>query len=174
MNYTVGRAARRDIDSIAAFYAGERRALGARFVEEVSRSLQLLQEYPRLGRRVGENYRKFPLHGFPFFINYRIDDTNDLIRVIAVSDQRRRPGYWVGRVEEPRPIYGDLKKVPGLFIPAPSHSLKAHPSTDAAAPEFHGWSLRARRCPDQSPGRTPQHGSTSRGACFPARLIWSE
>jgi plasmid stabilization system protein ParE len=105
MKYTVGRAARRDIDSIAAFYAGERHDLGARFIEDVYRSLQLLQEYPRLGRRVGENYRRFPLHGFPFFINYRIDDTNDLVCVIAVSDQRRRPGYWVGRVEEPGPIY---------------------------------------------------------------------
>jgi len=106
MTYTVGRAARRDIDSIAAFYAAERCDLGARFIEEVYRSLQLLQKYPRLGRRVDKNYRRFPLHGFPFFINYRIDDTNDLVRVIAVSDQRRRPGYWVGRVEEPGSVYG--------------------------------------------------------------------
>jgi hypothetical protein len=35
--YTVGRAARHDIDSIATFYAGERRDLGARFIEEVLR-----------------------------------------------------------------------------------------------------------------------------------------
>ena len=130
--YTVGRAARHDIDSIAAFYAGERRDLGARFIGEVFRSLQLLQEYPRLGRRVGENYRRFPLHGFPFFINYRIDDTNDLVRVIAVSDQRRRPGYWVGRVEESRPIYGGNWCQPP--IKAPTHSL-----SDAAANQPGCW-----------------------------------
>lgn len=113
MKYAVSRAARHDIDGIAAFYAQEHRELGARFIEEVYRSLQLLQEYPHLGRRAGKSHRRFPLRGFPFLVNYRIDDANAVIRVIAISHQSRRPGYWADRVEEPYPQYAAL---PALFI----------------------------------------------------------
>ena len=111
MNFTIARAARRDIDNIAGFYAQERHELAARFIEELGRALLLLREHPGVGERVGTKHRRFPLVGFPYFVNYRIDDEKSLIRVIAISHQRRRPGYWVDRVEELATEYSLLREV---------------------------------------------------------------
>jgi hypothetical protein len=36
------------------------------------------------------------MHRFPFAFIYRIDGV--LLRIIAVSHRRQRPGYWRGRV----------------------------------------------------------------------------
>lgn len=111
MKYVIARAARLDIDSIAKFYAREHRDLATRFIEELDRVLLLLPEHPGLGQRVGANHRRFSLHGFPYFVNYRIDDAKAVIRVVAVAHQRRRPGYWVNRVEELAPEYSLLREV---------------------------------------------------------------
>jgi plasmid stabilization system protein ParE len=100
MNFTIGRAARQDIESIAEFYVRESRELAARFIEELDRALLLLREHPGVGERVGTRHRRFPLQGFPYFVNYRIDDEKGMIHVVAIAHQRRRPGYWVNRVEE--------------------------------------------------------------------------
>jgi len=110
VNISLSGSAQRDIDSAEAFYARERRGpqnrnLAARFIEEVDRALMLLQAYPELGQRFGKQHRRFPLHGFPFFVNYRIDDAKALIRVVAISHRSRRPGYWVNRIEELRATY---------------------------------------------------------------------
>ena len=105
MNFTLSGSAQRDIDSAEAFYSRERsgprnRKLAARFIEELDRALMLLQERPELGQRIGPDHRRFPLYGFPFFVNYRIDKEKSLICVVAISHQSRRPGYWANRVEE--------------------------------------------------------------------------
>jgi plasmid stabilization system protein ParE len=110
VNFTLSGSAQRDIDSAEAFYSRERRGprnrqIAARFIEELDRALMLLRERPELGQRIGPDHRRFPLHGFPFFVNYRIDKANSLIRVVAVSHQSRRPGYWANRVEELRATY---------------------------------------------------------------------
>jgi plasmid stabilization system protein ParE len=110
VNFTLSGSAQRDIDSAEAFYSRERRGprnrqIAARFIEELDRALMLLRERPELGQRIGPDHRRFPLHGFPFFVNYRIDKANSLIRVVAVSHQSRRPGYWENRVEELRATY---------------------------------------------------------------------
>ena len=110
MNFSLSGSAQRDIDSAEAFYARERRELAARFIEEVERALTLLQAHPALGQRFGKQHRRFPLHDFPFFVNYRIDDAKALIRVVAISHQNRRPGYWANRIEEPRTIYAILRR----------------------------------------------------------------
>ena len=110
MNFSLSGSARRDIDSAEAFYSTERRGprnrkLAVRFIEELDRALMLLQEHPELGQRIGPDHRRFPLQGFPFIVNYRIDNAKALIRVVAISHQSRRPGYWANRVEELRAAY---------------------------------------------------------------------
>ena len=111
MNFTIARAARLDIDNIAGFYTQERHELAARFIEELDRALLLLREHPGVGERVGTKHRRFPLQGFPYFVNYRIDDEKGMIRVVAIAHQSRRPGYWVNRVEELARGYSTLADV---------------------------------------------------------------
>jgi toxin ParE1/3/4 len=105
MNYVIAPAARRDIDAAAAFYAEGHDELGLEFILEIQRIITLLKAYPGLGRRTGLQHRRFPLTEFPYFINYRIDEQASLIRIIAVSHQKRRPGYWADRVEEQAAFY---------------------------------------------------------------------
>ncbi len=105
MNYVIAPAARRDIHSAAASYVEERDELGLEFIREIQRISTLLQAYPGLGQPAGSQHRRFPLAGFPYFINYRVDKQASLIRIIAVSHQKRRPGYWVDRVEEQASFY---------------------------------------------------------------------
>lgn len=39
--------------------------------------------------------RSIALHGFPFDLVYRIYP--EMIVIIAIANQSRRPGYWAGR-----------------------------------------------------------------------------
>jgi hypothetical protein len=45
---------------------------------------------------------------FRSILNYRVDAEANCIRVIAVSHQRRKPGYWRSRIEEPAGVYAIL------------------------------------------------------------------
>jgi len=97
--------ARRDIDSATAFYASERIALGAEFLNEIDRMLAVLREHPWLGQPLDEMYRRIRLRKFPYSLIYRIDHDQKLIRISAVGHQSRRPWFWRDRVEESGAVY---------------------------------------------------------------------
>jgi len=65
------------------------------FEREIDAAIQLLLRFPRLGKPGEHASRKLPLHGFPYTLHYRVD--GDLIRIVAVANQRRKPGFWQGR-----------------------------------------------------------------------------
>jgi plasmid stabilization system protein ParE len=69
--------------------------LGERFGAEVKRITELLLEYPIIGREVGSGRRKLSLHRFPFTMIYAASP--DVVYVLAVAHDRRRPGYWRSR-----------------------------------------------------------------------------
>ena len=96
-------AAQKELTEAAAFYDRERPGLGDRFIKEFERVVALLIEHPELDARVGEGRRVAVLNRFPFRLVYALEGSG--IRIIAVAHQKRRPDYWRGRVEEPRPIY---------------------------------------------------------------------
>ena len=105
MRYSLSGVARSDLDEIAASYARDNPNASTCFIAEVDRVLRLLLDHPFAGERVDEVYRHCPLHGFQFYLNYRVDKNAGCIRVIAISHQSRRPGYWRNRVEERVPLY---------------------------------------------------------------------
>ncbi|MGH8597262.1 MAG: type II toxin-antitoxin system RelE/ParE family toxin [Gammaproteobacteria bacterium] len=78
------------------FYESEAAGLGAEFLDEVQRAIDVLREYPRSGRPVGRNLRRALLNRFPFSLIYASEQ--GAILVIAVAHQRRRPGYWRRRI----------------------------------------------------------------------------
>ena len=55
----------------------------------------MLTREPGMGTRDSGQARKLPLSKFPYTLVYRVHD--DLIEVIALSHQNRKPGYWQGR-----------------------------------------------------------------------------
>lgn len=74
-------------------------AIAQAFVAEVERVASLLREYPEFGtllhERSSSSVRRFPLKRFPYSLVYRVQ--NDVIRILAVAHQHRKPGYWQGR-----------------------------------------------------------------------------
>jgi len=100
--------AQTELTDAAAFYDRERPGLGDRFIEEFERVVALLNDNPELGRAIGDNRRSIVFDRFPFRLIYSLEDS--VIRIIAICHQKRRPDYWRGRVEEPRPEYAVLQQ----------------------------------------------------------------
>jgi toxin ParE1/3/4 len=108
MNVIKEPAAGKELIDAAAFYERQRPGLGDRFIDEVERVIALLTEHPELGAGVLRDIRFIVLDRFPFRLVYAVEDS--AIRIIAVAHQKRRPNYWRGRVEEPRPTYAILEQ----------------------------------------------------------------
>ena len=61
------------------------------FLEEFERVMNLLDQFPDIGKLTGEDRRSFPLTGFPYLVIYR--HVNSEIRVLVVRHQNRNPFY---------------------------------------------------------------------------------
>ena len=62
------------------------------FEHELDAAIQLLLRFPRLGSPGVHGSRKLRVDRFPYMLPYRLD--GEVIRILAVANQRRRPGYW--------------------------------------------------------------------------------
>ena len=78
--------------------------VGFRFVAEVHRCLGFVSEHPYAAAAEGRGVRKKLLNHFPYNLLYSVE--SDLLVVVAIAHQKRRPGYWRGRVKKVREIAG--------------------------------------------------------------------
>ena len=81
-----------------AFYEQRRIGLGAAFIVEFQRSVDLIQQYPDSGRPMGKGYRRVLTNRFPYAAIYVERDPDYF--VIAVAHTSRRPGYWKNRIAD--------------------------------------------------------------------------
>ncbi len=109
MKYRFTDLASAEVRSITRFYARERRALGASFVEALYQATSLVAENPKVGSPLGDGYRRLMLRQFPYCMVYIVDPDSGMIRIVSVSHQRRRPDRWKGRIEEPVTRYDALE-----------------------------------------------------------------
>lgn len=65
------------------------------FERELDAAVRLLMRFPQLGAPGPRDSRSLRLDGFPYTLHYRFD--GESIRILAVANQRRRPGYWRNR-----------------------------------------------------------------------------
>lgn len=84
-----------EMTEASRFYEAATLGLGAEFLDEIQRVIQILSEHPELGRPIDHKFRQALLHRFPFSLIYSVEV--DAILIIAVAHQRRRPGYWRAR-----------------------------------------------------------------------------
>jgi hypothetical protein len=89
-------AAATELNAAVSFYESAMSGAGKAFVSDVKNAIELLKNYPDAGARIGRKLRKLTLKRFPFSLIYRHETPNLLI--LAVAHNRRRPGYWKGRV----------------------------------------------------------------------------
>lgn len=69
------------------------------FNVEVRAGVQLLLEYPEAGPALGRSkvLRRKVLRRFRFTLIYALE--SELIRILAVAHESRRPGYWRSRLK---------------------------------------------------------------------------
>lgn len=96
IGYRLLRPAEEEMIEASVFYQAAAPGLGAGFLDEVGRVVNVLREHPELGQLVGRGLRRALLHRFPFSLIYSVEV--DAVLIVAVAHQRRQPDYWKGRV----------------------------------------------------------------------------
>ena len=96
MSYSLHPQAEQELADAAAFYEERAGAALARtFLSEFERVATLLMQNPNLGTPADGPYRIYPLRRFPYSVVYR--SANEVLRILVVGHQHRRPSYWRGR-----------------------------------------------------------------------------
>lgn len=85
-----------EFQAAAAYYENEVPGLGEAFISEVERVAEIIGAHPAIGNPIDEVFRRVVLVRFPFSVIYGAESEGCLI--VAVAHQRRKPGYWHGRV----------------------------------------------------------------------------
>jgi len=92
---TFNEIAKRELNDAVQYYEQEQAGLGAAFITEVERCVRALVEFPRSSPVVLGSVRRRLCSRFPYGVLYTVTESE--IRILAVMNLRRRPGYWVGR-----------------------------------------------------------------------------
>jgi toxin ParE1/3/4 len=94
--------AKQELAAAAAWYEERREGLGLELVAEVdavfaavARNPARFPHYPRVTPELG--VRRAAARRFPYSIAFI--ELQTVVRVLAVVHERRRPGYWVGRLK---------------------------------------------------------------------------
>ncbi len=86
-----------ELREASAYLDEERPGWGAKFEAEVERVLGLIGENPKLGARYrSSRIRYFVLRKFSYVIYYQ--EKRAYVRVLAIAQSKRRPGYWRKRL----------------------------------------------------------------------------
>lgn len=78
------------------WYESQAYGLGQDFITELEKSYQAILELPDVWPIFRKGFRRYLLARFPFAILYRQID--DIIYILAVMHQSRKPNYWVTRI----------------------------------------------------------------------------
>lgn len=74
------------------FYDTKVTGLGDKFLNEIERMIQVLEDTPLLGVELEHPFRKAVLHRFPFSLIYTVEENK--LWIVSVAHQRLKPGYW--------------------------------------------------------------------------------
>lgn len=85
-----------DLIETILYYESQAPGLGERLAAEVERSIAQLLRNPGIGAQDEKGFRKWVLDTFPF--NLRYTETDELVYILTVENQHRRPGYWKCRL----------------------------------------------------------------------------
>jgi len=94
--------ARTDLEDAVEWYERRRAGLGLEFLEAVTDTAQRIARWPQVGRLVPHvaghlTARRCPVHRITHHIVCVVAE--DRIYVVAIAHNRRRPGYWTGRLD---------------------------------------------------------------------------
>lgn len=92
MRLVLRRRAKLDLLEARRWYDARQQGLGDSLLEEVTATLELLQEHPEIHPRVDDRVRRAGLRRFPYGIFYIVG--SEAVRVIAILHNARNPEHW--------------------------------------------------------------------------------
>jgi plasmid stabilization system protein ParE len=89
-----------ELEAAAIWYDERHAGLGLQFLVAIDRAVEHARAWPHSGAVVRElprdlEVRRLPVTRFPYHLVYLPGD--EVIHVLAVAHNHRRPGYWKGR-----------------------------------------------------------------------------
>ncbi len=85
-----------DISNAYTWYQQQAEGLGDDLLAELETAFEAINEYPEAWPRFTANTRRFLLSRFPFSVIYV--PTPDMIHVVVIMHNSRKPGYWLDRL----------------------------------------------------------------------------
>ncbi len=79
------------------FLDRDRPGMGTELHKEVNRAVNKIAEAPHRWPTILGNVRRYLVHRFKYQIIYQV--LHQEIQIVAVMHTRRRPGYWIERVD---------------------------------------------------------------------------
>lgn len=70
------------------------------FLRELDHAVEIVSEAPHRWPRYLAGTRRYVFRRFPFSLIYFVED--DVIMIVAIANDRKRPGYWRGRLRKQR------------------------------------------------------------------------
>ncbi len=95
MNLTFHVEAEAEVMEAARYYESRSLGLGASFLDKIENTMEEILATPTTYPLISKEVRQKLIDRFPYSFLYVIEE--DLIRVIAVAHQKRRPEYWRNR-----------------------------------------------------------------------------
>lgn len=96
MIYSLHPGAETDLREAAEFYKQRAGTILSRaLLEEFDHAVNILLQHPKLGAPWRHNTRMHVLKRFPYSLIYKVSD--EVLFIVAVAHQSRRPGYWSKR-----------------------------------------------------------------------------
>jgi hypothetical protein len=96
MKFFFHEHAETEFDKAVEYYESCRDGLGMEFAQEIYATIERIVQYPEAWTPSSKRTRRCLMNRFPFGVIYQV--RSGVVRIIAVADLRRRPGYWIGRV----------------------------------------------------------------------------
>jgi len=97
VKYSFHAAAEAELNQAVDYYNTCRLNLGWEFSQEVHAAIQNITVYPEAWTPLSKHTRRCLVRRFPYGVIYQT--AGDVIRIIAVMQLNRKPGYWRDRME---------------------------------------------------------------------------
>ena len=88
-----------ELNSAAEWYEQRKDGLGVEFLDEIGEATTAIRRHPKAFPLFRDTaIRKFVVRRFPYIIFF--EDMESYIWVYAFAHEKRKPGYWMKRIEE--------------------------------------------------------------------------
>jgi plasmid stabilization system protein ParE len=101
MNIELLEVAQQELDDAVDWYHQQSPGLGGIFLAEVVKTIDLIAQFPQAWHPMGAHIRRCRLNRFPYSVvyNHQEEDASQLLLVVAIAHQHRKPNYWRERLQ---------------------------------------------------------------------------